>query len=90
MAAARPDGVTTRGGQRPRERKGREALPWNEPPKADVIARFAERDAREAMDDRTLAERWLGDPPFWRSALSIFCNTQRCRNKDAYVTKDLS
>lgn len=57
-----------RGGQRPHERKGRAALPWNEPPMADILARLAERDEREAMDDRTAAERWLGDPPLWRSA----------------------
>lgn len=40
------------------------------PPAADVAARFAERDAREAMDDRDLVARWLGDPPLWRSAFS--------------------
>jgi hypothetical protein len=36
-----------------------------------VLAEWlAERDAREAMDDRTPAQRWLGDPPLWRSAVS--------------------
>ena len=33
-------------------------------------ARFAERDRREAVDDRTPAQRWLNDPAPGRSALS--------------------
>ena len=33
--------------------------------------RFAERDAREAADTRTPAQRLLGDPPPGRSALDI-------------------
>lgn len=73
MGVGDPDEVTikARGGQRSRERTGREAFGWDdEPPLADVLARFAERDEREAMDNRTLAERWLGDPPLWRSAFS--------------------
>jgi hypothetical protein len=59
-----------RGGPRDQTRKGREAFPWDDqPPVADVAARFRERDLREAMDDRTPAQRWLGDPPWWLSAL---------------------
>ena len=37
---------------------------------SEKAARFAERDARQAVDDRTPAQRWLGDPPADRSALS--------------------
>jgi hypothetical protein len=60
-----PETKKKRGGRRTCERQGREAFGWNdEPPPADVAARLAERDLRETMDDRTLAERWLGDPPF--------------------------
>lgn len=72
-AGTRPAVIVTnrRGGARSREHKGREALPWTDPPAADVLARFAERDAREALDARTPAERWLGDPPWWRSTLSV-------------------
>ena len=41
-------------------------------PNPDVVRqRLAERDAREANDNRTTAERWLGDPPADRSALRI-------------------
>jgi hypothetical protein len=47
----------------------RGSLPLDADPK-EVAARIAERDAREAMDSRTEAERWLGDPPSWRSALA--------------------
>ena len=36
----------------------------------DVRQRLAERDAREAADTRTEAQRWLGDPPADRSALA--------------------
>jgi hypothetical protein len=36
---------------------------------AEKAARFAERESRESADDRTEAERWLGDPPRDRSAL---------------------
>jgi hypothetical protein len=39
---------------------------------------LAERDAREAMDDRTPAQRWLGDPPAWRSALAGGTEHTRC------------
>jgi hypothetical protein len=45
----------------------RGALPLEHDAK-EVEARLAERDARDALDDRTPAERWLGDPPLWRSA----------------------
>jgi hypothetical protein len=41
----------------------------NEPSRADLAARLAERDARYDADTRTEAERWLNDPPRWRSAL---------------------
>jgi len=37
---------------------------------ADKAARFAERDARLAADDRSEAQRFLGDPPRDRSALA--------------------
>src|SRR5215475_4221194 len=37
---------------------------------ADVKERLAERDQRIAADTRTEAERWLGDPPPYRSALA--------------------
>lgn len=37
---------------------------------SDVEARIADRDRRQALDDRTAAERWLGDPPRNRSALA--------------------
>jgi hypothetical protein len=36
----------------------------------DVQALVIERDRLAAMDDRTDAERWLGDPPPHRSALA--------------------
>jgi hypothetical protein len=36
----------------------------------DIAARLAERDARDALDNRTPAQVWLGDPPAWRSALA--------------------
>jgi hypothetical protein len=39
--------------------------------------RFAERDAREAADTRTAAQRWLGDPPLGRSALAQSGNKNR-------------
>ena len=32
--------------------------------------RLADRDRRQASDDRTEAQRWLGDPPADRSALA--------------------
>ena len=32
--------------------------------------RLAEREALDALDNRTAAERWLGDPPPWQSALA--------------------
>jgi hypothetical protein len=38
----------------------------------DVTAareRMAERDRLAALDNRTPAQRWLNDPPLWRSAL---------------------
>ena len=55
---------------RPTRRAGRAEFPNNEdPPLGDLLARLAERDAREARDDRTPAERWLGDPQWFRSAL---------------------
>ncbi len=38
------------------------------PERRDVAARYAERDARVVLDDRTPAERWLGDPRSWESA----------------------
>jgi len=77
LAADRPSAragsrsaLSRRGGARSRDHKGREALPWTDPPAADVLARFAERDAREAMDDRTEAQIWLGEPPYAQSALA--------------------
>jgi len=39
-------------------------------PPEDYLARIAERDARAAADNRTEAQRWLGDPPPERSALA--------------------
>ena len=50
----------------------RGALPLNddEATAEDIAARVAERDARDAMDSRTPAQVWLGDPPGWRSALA--------------------
>lgn len=35
----------------------------------DYRARSEEREARRAADNRTEAQRWLGDPPPGRSAL---------------------
>jgi hypothetical protein len=32
--------------------------------------RLQERDERMRLDTRSEAERWLGDPPPWRSALA--------------------
>ena len=40
------------------------------PDATDLKNRFAERDQREALDDRTEAQKWLNDPPLWRSALT--------------------
>jgi hypothetical protein len=37
---------------------------------SDLKTRFAERDQRQTNDHRSEAERWLGDPPLERSALS--------------------
>ena len=37
---------------------------------AEAEQRLAEREQREAADTLTEAERWLGDPPPWRSALA--------------------
>jgi|RhiMetdeSRZDD1v2_1073273.scaffolds.fasta_scaffold196662_4 hypothetical protein len=45
---------------------------------ADVKKRFAERDHRQALDTRTAAEKWLGDPPPERSALAQ--RTEKARN----------
>jgi hypothetical protein len=39
-------------------------------PAADLKIRLEEREAREAADTRTEAQRWLGDPPPSRSALA--------------------
>jgi hypothetical protein len=39
-------------------------------PAKDLKLRLAERERREALDDRTEAQRWLGDPPADRSALA--------------------
>jgi hypothetical protein len=39
-------------------------------PAADLKIRIEEREAREAADTRTEAQRWLGDPPAARSALA--------------------
>ncbi len=39
-------------------------------PVADLKLRLEEREQREAADNRTEAERWLGDPPPGRSALA--------------------
>ena len=36
----------------------------------DVQALVIERDRLAALDDRTAAQRWLGDPPPGRSALA--------------------
>jgi hypothetical protein len=38
----------------------------------DLRARLAEREQRQASDHRSEAERWLGDPPLERSALSSY------------------
>ena len=39
----------------------------------DVLrSRVQERERREASDDRTEVQRWLGDPPRSRSALAGF------------------
>ena len=43
-------------------------LDYEEPPRADVAARLAERDAWAALDDRSLAAILMGDPPLFRSA----------------------
>jgi hypothetical protein len=37
---------------------------------AEVKKRLSEREAREAADTRTEAQKWLGDPPPSRSALA--------------------
>jgi hypothetical protein len=37
---------------------------------AEAEQRFAERDQRDAADNRTEAQRWLNDPPPGRSALA--------------------
>jgi hypothetical protein len=42
---------------------------WRVTPQ-DVARRFAERDQRIAADSRTEAQKYLGDPPPWRSALA--------------------
>jgi hypothetical protein len=42
-------------------------------PMADVTARLDERDRLMAMDDRNSCQRFLGDPPSWRSALASPC-----------------
>jgi hypothetical protein len=42
---------------------------WRVTPQ-DVARRFAERDQRIAADKRTEAQKYLGDPPPWRSALA--------------------
>lgn len=42
----------------------------DEPSRADLAARLAERDAMRLLDDRTPAEEWFGDPPSWRSAFA--------------------
>jgi len=39
-------------------------------PAEDARARLQEREARMAADNRTEAEKWLGDPPAHRSALA--------------------
>ena len=39
-------------------------------PAAELKTRLAERDRRRAADNRTEAEKWLGDPPPDRSALA--------------------
>jgi hypothetical protein len=38
----------------------------------ELQARMQERDRRQAIDDRSEAERWLGDPPAQWSALSRY------------------
>jgi hypothetical protein len=42
---------------------------WRVTPQ-DVARRFAERDQRIALDTRTEAQKYLGDPPPDRSALA--------------------
>ncbi len=42
---------------------------WRVTPQ-DIARRFAERDQRIAADKRTEAQKYLGDPPPWRSALA--------------------
>jgi hypothetical protein len=39
-------------------------------PVSDVESRLQERDQRQASDTRSDVEKWLGDPPHDRSALS--------------------
>jgi hypothetical protein len=39
-------------------------------PAEDARARLVERDAREAVDTRSPAEKLMGDPPAHRSALA--------------------
>jgi hypothetical protein len=36
----------------------------------DLKVRLQERDRRLAADNRSEAQRWLGDPPFTQSALA--------------------
>ena len=43
---------------------------YSRPRLADIKKRLADRDQRQAADNRTPAEKWLGDPPPDRSALA--------------------
>ena len=36
----------------------------------DIRFKLLERDRLAALDDRSEAAKWLGDPPPWRSALA--------------------
>jgi hypothetical protein len=46
---------------------------------ADLKTRIAERDQREAIDNRTEAQKWLGDPEPSRSALAQQNSNARLR-----------
>jgi hypothetical protein len=51
----------------------------------DIRFKLLERDRLAAADTRTEAQRWLGDPPLWRSALA-----QRNHGADIQSTKQMS
>jgi hypothetical protein len=61
----------------------------NRPPPEDADARLRERDARLAADQRSPAERFLGDPPTGRSALAQGSKSQPATLKRASMRVDL-